>query len=367
MRILLAGGGTVGHINPALAIANYAVSKDKNTKILFVGTKRGLESTLVPEAGYDIKYVNVQGLSKKLTLDNIKSFYNMVTAKGKCKKIIKEFRPDVVVGTGGYVCAPAVMAANSLGIPTLIHEQNVFPGSAIKLLSKKSTVTAISFDDSRAYLKDAKNILFTGNPIRPEILSCNREKARQSYGITNEKLVLIFGGSLGADAINSVALEYIKSLSVSDGVRVLFATGQRNYDDVINKAKSMKLENLPFAQIVPYIHNMDEAMNAADVAVCRSGAITVSELCALSKPAIFVPSPNVTNNHQEYNARALSDSGAAITILEKDFNFVSLKTALNSILTDDSKLEQMQIQSSKVGTTSALNIIHSTLTELAKS
>ena len=366
MKILLAGGGTAGHINPALAIAGYIKEKEPSSEILFVGTKKGMESSLVPKSGYTIKYVEVEGLSKKLTIKNIRSLIHMITAKGKCKKIIKEFRPDVVIGTGGYVCAPAVMAANSLGVPTLIHEQNVFPGSAIKLLSKTSSVTAISFDDSRKYLADAKEIIFSGNPIRPSVLKSDRESARASLGLGEEKFLVIFGGSLGAAKINSVALAYIGSGMLPPECRVLFATGERNYNEVETMIGAENISVPENVEVVPYIHNMDEAMNAADVAVCRSGAITVSELCALSKPAIFVPSPNVTNNHQEYNARALSDSGAAITILEKDFNFVSLKTALNSILTDDSKLEQMQIQSSKVGTTSALNIIHSTLTELAK-
>ncbi len=364
MKILLAGGGTAGHINPALAIADYAAAKDPSTKILFVGTERGLESSLVPKAGYDIKYVKVQGLSKKLTIDNIKSLFNMLTAKSKCRKIIKDFAPDVVVGTGGYVCAPAVMAANSMGIPTLIHEQNVFPGSAIRLLSKKSSITAISFEDSRKYLTDAKNIVFTGNPIRPEILTTDREAARATLGIGNEKLVLIFGGSLGAGAINSVALEYIKSLDRAKNIRVLFATGQRNYDEIMAKAREMGIADSPCATIVPYIHNMSEVMNAADIAVCRSGAITVSELSALSKPAIFVPSPNVTNNHQEYNARAISDKGGAITILERDFNLTSLKRALDSVLSDDRAMQEMSIQSSRVSSVDALGIIYSKLKEL---
>lgn len=364
MKILLAGGGTAGHINPALAIANYAAAKEPDTKVLFVGTERGLESTLVPKAGYDIKYIKVQGLSKKLTIDNLKSLYHMITAKGKCKKIIRDFAPDIVIGTGGYVCAPAVMAANSMGIPTIIHEQNVFPGSAIKLLSKKSTVTAISFEDSRKYLNDAKNILFTGNPIRPEILKANRSDARRTFGVDKEKLVLIFGGSLGAGVINSVALEYIGTLTASDNVKVLFATGQRNYDEVMKKASSLGIADLPFASIVPYIHNMDEAMNAADIAVCRSGAITVSELCALSKPAIFVPSPNVTNNHQEYNARAVSDNGGAITILERDFNLDSLVKALDSVLSDNSAMKQMSIQSQRISCVDALDIIYSKMREL---
>ncbi len=364
MKILLTGGGTAGHINPALAIADHIKAKEPNARFLFIGTRHGLESTLVPRAGYDIKYVNVEGLSKKINLSNLKSFYHLITAKAKCKKIIKDFCPDIVIGTGGYVCAPSVMAANSMHIPTIIHEQNVFPGKAIKLLSKKSTVTAISFEDSRKYLTDAKSLLFTGNPIRPEILSTTSSEARVAMGVGEKRLVLIFGGSLGADTINRVSLEYIKTLSEKDNIKVLFATGEKNYKSVFEKAKEIGVSQSPYAQIVPYIHNMDEAMNAADIAVCRSGAITVSELSALSKPAIFVPSPNVTNNHQEYNARAISDRGGAITILERDFNLTTLSEALNSVLSNDKAMQKMKHQASLLASVDALDIIYKKIKEL---
>ncbi len=366
MRILLAGGGTAGHINPALAIAGYAVQKDADTKVLFVGTKRGLENTLVPKSGYKIEYVEVEGLSKKLSLKNLKSLCHMLTAKSKCKKIIKKFKPDIVIGTGGYVCAPAVMAANSMNIPTIIHEQNVFPGSAIKLLSKKSTVTAISFDESRKYLVGARSILFTGNPIRPSILGFDRGKARQSLGLTGEKFVVIFGGSLGAARINAVALSYIKEHAKKDNHKILFATGERNFDEINNIIKKEGIILGDNVTVIPYIHNMDEVMNAADLVVCRSGAITVSELAALGKPAILIPSPNVTNNHQEYNARALSDRGGAITILEKDFDTESLKNAVESILGDESAHLEMSIKSKELGTVDALEIIYKKMKELIK-
>ena len=365
LKILLAGGGTAGHINPALAIADYICDKEK-TEILFVGTKRGLESTIVPESGYDIKYVEVEGLSKKINFKNMKSLYHMITAKGKCKKIIREFKPDVVIGTGGYVCAPAVMAANSMGVPTLIHEQNVFPGSAIKLLSKKSTVTMISFDDSRKYLSDAKDILFTGNPIRPSILACPAEKARKALGIAGEKLIVIFGGSLGAAKINSVALEYLKTIVDKEGVRVIFATGQRNYDEVKKEADDLGISKSKNIEIKPYIHNMDEVMNAADILVCRSGAITVSEICAIGKNSILVPSPNVTNNHQEYNARALSDKGAAVTVLEKDFDASVLKENIERIITDENLSRKMSEIAIGISSVNALEIIYNKVKELVK-
>ncbi len=364
MKVLLAGGGTAGHINPALAIAGCVKTKQPQSEFLFVGTKRGLEHTLVPKAGYDIEYVEVEGLSKKLTYKNFKSLCHMLTAKSKCKKIIKSFKPDIVIGTGGYVCAPAVMAANSMGIPTLIHEQNVFPGSAIKLLSKKSTVTAISFEESRKYFSGAKNIIYTGNPIRPEIFSVDRKVARENMGLKDERLIVIFGGSLGAAKINSVALSYIKTLEKENNTRIIFATGEKNYDAIKQQLSKEHITIGDNISILAYIHNMDEVLNAADLVVCRSGAITVSELSALGVPAVLVPSPNVTNNHQEYNARALSDNGAAITILEKDFNLNSLKEAINTILDNDNVHRQMSEKSIKLSSINALDIIYSKMLEL---
>ncbi len=364
MKILLAGGGTAGHINPALAIADYAVKYDKHSEVLFIGTKRGMENKRVPEAGYDIKFVEVEGLSKKLSYKNFVSLIHMLTAKKKCKRIIRDFAPDIVIGTGGYVCAPAVMAANAMGIPTLIHEQNVFPGSAIKLLSKSSAVTAISFEDSRKYLSDAKELLFTGNPIRESILDCTRDSARRKLGLGDEKFIVFFGGSLGAAAINKVAIEYIKDLKDKRGIKILFATGERNYDTVMAELSGFEIpENVT---VSPYIHNMDVVMNASDLLVCRSGAITVSEVAALGRAAVFVPSPNVTHNHQEYNARALSDSGAAVTILEKDFNLAALKSAMNEALFDEEKHHAICAKALSLSSTKALEIIYKKMTELIR-
>ena len=253
-----------------------------------------------------------------------------------------------------------------MGIPTIIHEQNVFPGSAIKLLSKESCVTAISFEESRKYLSGAKNILFTGNPIRPSILSFDRNTARENLGVKDKKLIVIFGGSLGAAKINSVALSYIKSKDYPPNSKIIFATGERNFEDIKETIKKENIKLQENVEIVSYIHNMDEVLNAADLVVCRSGAITVSELSALGKPAILIPSPNVTNNHQEYNARALSDNGAAITILEKDFNELSLKKAVNTILSSEKAQSEMSGKSIAISSVSALDIIHSKITELIK-
>jgi len=361
MRVILSGGGTAGHINPALAIAEAVVQNEKDSEILFIGTKRGLESSLVPKKKFDIRYINVQGLQRSFSLKNIATAIKYMTSISLSKKIIREFKPDIVIGTGGYVCAPVVSAANSMKIPTLIHEQNVFPGSAIKMLAKKSTVTAISFAESTRYLSDAKEILISGNPLRKEIINSDREAARDTLGLGNDKLIVIFGGSLGARAINDVACEYIEKYGNEEGVRICIATGVHGYERV---AARIRAEKYPNVEIREYIYNMDVMLSAADLVVCRSGAITVSEICALGVPSVLVPSPNVTHNHQEYNARALSDNGAAITILENEFNADALKGAVDSILKDETAAEDMRKKARSMAKLNASEIIYNKMRKI---
>ncbi len=364
MRILLSGGGTAGHINPAVAIAKYAIESDKDTKVLFVGTKRGMESSLVPAEGFDIKYVNVAGLKKELSLSSMISAAKLGAALVKTLAIMKKFKPDVVVGTGGYVCVSSVMAAKLLGIPAIIHEQNVFPGSAVKFLADKCTLTAISFDESRKYLKNARSILLTGNPIRPAILNHSTNECKKELGVQGKKVILCFGGSLGAARINDVMMDFIEKYPPSEDTVLYFGTGKREYDRVMSTLKSRNIRPGANVKILPYIDNMDVLMNASDVLICRSGAITLAELCALGKPSVLIPSPNVTNNHQEYNARALSDKGAAITINECDFDADSLKKALYSIIHDEESSLQMAKLSKQMGITDACEKIYMQMKKL---
>ena len=216
MRVLLTGGGTAGHINPAIAIANYIKEKESGSEFLFVGTQRGLEKTLVPKCGYEIKFIEVMGLRRSLTMENIKVLVNYIKSINDAKRIIKEFKPDVVIGTGGYVCAPVVKAAAALKIPTLIHEQNVFPGLAIKMLSKKADITAISFPETRDMMK-AKNMVLTGNPLRPNLFEKHDiDVLRAQYGFDEKPIVLMFGGSLGAGKMNEALVEMICENKVCD-------------------------------------------------------------------------------------------------------------------------------------------------------
>lgn len=366
MNILLSGGGTAGHINPAVAIARYALEADKNNKILFVGTKKGLESTLVPKEGFDIKYVNVEGLQKKINVKNMISAFKMAVAVAKSVNIMKKFKPDVVIGTGGYVCVSSIIAAHMLKIPSIIHEQNVFPGSAVKFLADKSDITAISFDESRKYLKNAKNILLTGNPIRPAILSHKREECRKQLGIGKRKLIVSFGGSLGANRINDVMTEFASRNMNNDDLMIYFATGRREFSRVSTEFEKRRIISGNI-KLLEYIENMDVVMNAADLVVCRSGAITLAELCALGRPSVLIPSPNVTNNHQEYNARALSDNGAAITICEKDFDIESLTKAVYSVIYDDKKAAAMSEAAYRLAITDATDKIYKSIYTVADS
>lgn len=365
MKILLSGGGTAGHINPAVAIAGYSVQRDSKNSALFVGTKKGLESTLVPKEGYNIEYVDVDGLSGKIGFKTAVSACKMAIATAKCIGIARRFKPDVVVGTGGYVCVPAVMAAYVLGIPSVIHEQNVFPGSAVKFLESRASRTAISFEESRKYLKGG-NVVLTGNPIRPSILSRTGDRCKESLGLGGKKLIVCFGGSLGANAINDVMTDFIADNSENNDIAVYFATGRRDFERVMNIVREKKIRLGKNIKILEYIDNMDVVMNAADVLICRSGAITLAEICALGKPSVLVPSPNVTHNHQEYNARALSDNGAAITICEKDFNEKSLSDALFPLIYDSERAVRMSAEAKKLGITDATEKIYSLMENLVK-
>lgn len=364
MKILLSGGGTAGHINPAVAVAKYAINADGNNEVLFVGTKSGMESTLVPNEGFNIKYVNVEGLSLKPSFKSARSALKMMAGIVKSIGIIKKFKPDVVVGTGGYVCVPAVMAAYLCHVPSLIHEQNVFPGSAVKFLADKANVTAISFDESRKYITKSKEIILTGNPIRPSILNTDYVAARKKLNVGDKKLIVSFGGSLGALRLNDVMMDFVEKNTSNNELLIYFGTGKRDYERCMTELKKRNIELNENIKILPYIDNMDEVMNAADLIVCRSGAITLAEICAIGRPSILVPSPNVTNNHQFHNAKALSDNGAAVMICENDYNAETLTKAIYSVIYNEKKAAEMANNSKSLGICDASAKIYKKISEL---
>ena len=292
-------------------------------------------------------------MSKKLTIDNIKKLYKTFKGYGEAKKIIKEFKPDVVIGTGGYICGATISAAHSLGIPTLLHVSNAFPGKAVKMLAKKTDTILVSFKDAEDRIKKAKKIVFTGTPVKI---------VKKDYGV-NEKLnivknagldeikpiVLIFGGSQGAQKINEAVLGILQN-KLNKNYQIMWATGPKQYDIIKQQLQdqNISINNITNAKIIPYIYNMEEIMNVSDVIVARSGAMTITEISNTGKPAVFIPFPFATENHQEYNARVLVNEDAAKIILDKDLNEETLSSVLNEILKDKSNLLKMGQNAEKI-------------------
>ncbi len=362
MRILLSGGGTAGHINPAVAIAKTVLEHEKDAEALFVGTPNGMEQRLVPREGFEIRSVEVMGLRRRLTLENVKVAVNYFTSIRDAGKIIDEFAPTVVVGTGGYVCAPVVKAAFKRKIPTLIHEQNVFPGLAIKMLAKKADVTAISFEETRTMAK-AKNMVLTGNPLRPSLFEpVDTARTRAELGFDARPTVLVFGGSLGAEKINEALIAMLKKGKLD--FNLVAATGEKHYDGFMKALDGVEIGSN--VKILPYIYNMRELFALADLAVCRAGAITVSEINALGKASVLIPSPYVAHNHQEYNARYLEKNGAARVLLEKDLNGESLREAIVSVIGDKAALDGMRRSSAEIGITDGAEAIYREIKKLSK-
>lgn len=362
MKVMFAGGGTAGHINPALAIAKGIKEKKTDSEILFVGTKNSMESDLVPKAGFPIEFVDITGFKRKLSLDNVKTIFRFLSSVGRCKTLIREFEPDVVVGTGGYVSGPLLYAAHRRKIPCAIQEQNAVPGVTTKFLSRYADRIFISFEESRKLMKHPERCQLAGNPIRPELFSTSYKEARSQLGLKDEFFILCVAGSLGAQRINEVMMDVIPQIGGRSGVKLFLATGDRYYQRVTAKIASPP-QNVT---IEKYIYNMECLLNAADLVISRGGAITLSEITALEKPSILIPSPNVTNNHQFYNADALKQGGAAVLIEEKDLTADRILSVVDDLIQSPKKREQMKISSAKLSHRDATQIITRGVLELAR-
>ncbi len=361
MRVLLSGGGTGGHINPAIAIARYLKEKHPDTEFLFVGTHKGLEGELIPKAGFPITFIEVEGFVRKLSLQTLGTIKKMFKGYAQSKKILKDFKPDIVIGTGGYVCGPVLYAACKMGIKTLVHEQNVIPGVTVKMLSRMVDGVLTSFPETSQYIKG--NLVLTGNPISPDLVTYERKSARRALGFDERPLILTYGGSLGARRVNETVGEMIRNTAKRGTYQILYATGKREYDKVMEEMKGHEYENV---RIEPYLYNMGECMAAADLVIARSGAMTVSELSAIGKPAILIPSPNVAHNHQEYNARALEQKGGAMVLTESELSAEKLYQMVDAFLQDKDKQKKMAEQSKKAGICDATETIYQTVLTLVK-
>lgn len=343
MRFMFACGGTGGHINPALAVAKLVKEKKKSAEILFVGVSGGMEERLVPAAGFEIKTIESKPISRKRGLSGIISNIDAVkcvfSAERDAKKLIENFSPDIVMGTGGYACYPVLSAATRFRIPTVVHESNAYPGLATRRLAKRVTRVLLNFEVSRKRLSTGASCAVVGNPIRGDILMYDRETARRELGVT-KPLLVSFWGSLGAREMNKAIAQVIRLESENPGEFFhIHATGKFGYEWMPDEIKKMgvDLSKQSFITLREYIDDMPRVLAAADVVMCRGGAGTLSEVSARGVPAIIVPSPNVTDNHQFKNASELAASGGAVVIEEKEVTPKLLYDTAKALLNDAEK------------------------------
>lgn len=328
-RLIISGGGTGGHIFPAVAIANEFRERYPDTDILFVGAQNRMEMTRVPEAGYKIVGLWISGLQRRLTWSNLLFPIKVLVSYFKARKIVKEFRPDAVIGTGGYASGPIMMAATSFNIPCIIQEQNSFAGLANKQVASKVSKVCVAYEGMEKYFPSDK-IVLTGNPVRKDILSIDskREKGLAHFGFDErKKTLLIVGGSLGARTINESIIQGIDKLMEAQ-IQVIWQTGKGYYDQYKSLLEKYDLRRI---RVQDFVKEMDLAYAAADVVISRSGAIAVSEICIAKKPVVLVPSPNVSEDHQTKNAKALVDKGAAILVTDREATTKLVDEALSLI------------------------------------
>ncbi len=358
MRVVLTGGGTGGHIYPALAVGKELKARDPQAELLYIGGRRGLESKIVPEHGIAFEALEITGFRRSLSWENVRTVIRFLQAVRRSKELLRRFRPDAVVGTGGYVCGPVVYAASRLGIPAMIHEQNVVPGLTNKFLSRYVDAAAVSFKESMPHFSRVPDVVHAGNPSASAAAGADAALGYRSLGIAPDTpFVLTVGGSGGARALNEAAIGMVPHLARLPGVHFVFVTGERFHEESLSRIREMKPEAADRVHVLPYIHNMPEVLAAASLVVSRAGASMIAELTAAGKPAVLVPSPNVTNNHQEANARSVAEAGAAVMILERDLTGESLFAGVQEMMRDTLRREAMAAASRKLGMPDAASVI----------
>lgn len=371
MKVLFTGGGTAGHINPALAAAGYLKQKESDVEILYVGNRGGMEERLVTAAGYPIRTIHISGFQRKLTPKNLvanaKTVVKVFTATAEAKKILKEFQPDVCVGTGGYVSGPVIREAAKLGIPCVIHESNAYPGVTTKMLAKSVKTVMLAVPDAKKYFDASVNCTVTGNPVRGEVLAAEREASRKALKLDDRPVVLSFGGSLGASALNKAAAYMLAKSAETGEYQHIHGYGQHDehFLDELKKLGFHAQEN-PQIRLMEYIDNMPQCLSAADLVIGRAGAMTLTEIEAKSKASILIPSPNVAENHQYHNAMALVSRGAAEIIEEKDLSGKALWKKVQKILSDPARLRALGENAGKMEILDANERIYRVIVKAAK-
>lgn len=369
MKILFAGGGTAGHINPALAIAGYVREREPETQILYIGAKGGMEERLVPAAGYEFKSITISGFQRRLSMKNLvkngKTVVRLFTSTWEARRILREFHPDLCVGTGGYVSGPVIREAMRMGIPSVIHEQNAFPGVTNKMLSKHASRTMLAVADAQKYLSPSARCVLTGNPVRREVARADRAAARARLGLDSRPMILSFGGSLGARKINEAVAELLVRSAKSGKYQHIHGYGQwgRWFPDLL-KEKGIDLKAHKELDVREYISDMPDCLAAADLVICRAGAITLSELQTVGRASILIPSPNVAENHQYHNAMAMVSRKAAEIIEEKDLSGETLCRKVKEIFSQPGQISLLAENAKKMAITDSCERIYRVLREV---
>ena len=374
MRVIFTCGGTAGHVNPALALAGLIRQRRPDSEMLFVGAHRGIERQLIEEAGWPFRAVEISSFHRSLKpreiRHNLVSLRNLIRSSGEARALLKEFPADLVVGTGGYASYPVIRAAAKQGIPTAIHESNAIPGLTTRLLEPYADLIMVGFEECRKNYRRPEKVLVTGTPVRGDFFTYTKKEAKERLGIADGRpLIVSFWGSLGAAVMNRQTAEFL-ALEAADGcpfhhIHAAGVVGSRQMAEYL-AAAGVDLSQLPDLEVREYIHDMGAVMRAADLVICRAGASTISELTALGVPAIIVPSPNVTNNHQEHNARVLSDAGGAALVLERDSSGQLLYDTARAILSDDSRRRAMSAAMADLGTIDAAEKIYEAVMSLRR-
>lgn len=371
MRLLLACAGTAGHINPALAIANKLREETPDAEFLFVGSGRDLERRLIPGAGYTLRNITITGFARGLRPRDIKhnlgTLKNLSVSGRECREILDEFRPDIVVGTGGYVCYPVIKAAAKRRIPTVIHESNAVPGLTTKMLSGTVDRVLAAFPSVKSHCRRPDRVVLTGTPVRGEFLGLTREEAKRKLGAVGKPVVVSFWGSLGADGMNAKMADFIR-LNAGSGLMVhIHATGngENGLHRMESRLDTLGVHSLPlWEDLRPYIDDMGLLMAAADLILCRAGASTLAEVTALGRATVLVPSPNVTNDQQTKNARELERVGGAVVMTEDECTGERLYNTAAGLLQDRDRLSDMEKKARSMGVTDATDRIAAVVREL---
>ena len=372
-RVIFTCGGTAGHVNPAIALAQLMHEKDPETEFLFVGAERGLEKDLVPQAGYDFRTVHISSFHRSFKPKEIKhnlvSVCNLLRAPGEARAILRDFRPDVVIGTGGYASFPMVKAAAKAGIPTAVHESNMVPGLTTEMLEPFAGCIMVGFEECRRHYKHPDRVRVTGTPVRGDFFSMTKQEAKKTLGVDDGRpLIVSFWGSLGAAGMNRQMADFLALEAAKEPFHHIHGAGKSGYHMVrqLLAEKGVDLEQHPSLQVREYIYDMASVMRAADLVLCRAGASTISELTALGVPALIVPSPYVTNNHQEKNARVLEAAGGAVVLLERDSSGQALFQTACGILHDAQRRAAMEKDMASLGIRDATERIYQTVLALCK-